>query len=114
MGGCHLMMDSDTMRRIARELYRRSDQNASRGDRDGHLIAGFAAAVAGDLHARAIRLDQLEQMRVEALRAPTVELPIIQPVREVRHEVDEVTVTYRYHPPKVGWSWGPDDAITTA
>lgn len=108
------MMDSDTMRRIARELYKRADDNASRGDRDGHLIAGFATAVAADLHARAIRLDQLEQMRIEALRAPTVELPIIRATTsEFRHEVDEMTVTYRYHLPKVGWSWGPDDAITT-
>ena len=63
------MMDTDTMRRIARELYRRADAQLDRGDHDGHLLAGFAQALAGDLASRAIRLDQLEQRRVAATRA---------------------------------------------
>ena len=90
MGWCHVM-DTDTMRRIARELYRRADAQLDRGDHDGHLLAGFAQALAGDLASRAIRLDQLEQRRVAALRANTVELPVI-----VRHPVgDETVIEYR-------------------
>lgn len=91
-------MDPETLRRLARELYRAAARQARDGTPDGQLISGYLSGVAADYHARAIRIDQ-SQARAEAvLRETTVELPIVAPrpggsftVREV----NGVRIEYR-------------------
>ena len=92
-------MDPETLRRLARELYRAADRNGRDGTDDGRLIARFCATIASDYHGRAIRVEQSELRAAhEALRAPTVELPIIAPrtgARVRRYVGEGVTIEYR-------------------